>query len=381
MIIDAYRIELLEPRQLGVGAGMSQYGWRIGSAGAASLALVVAARADWSMAYYTCALLALPAMLVGVVMGEPVRRRPPAPVPGVLQAIVAYFSPLTEFLKREGAVVVLLFVLIHKVGDTLANLTLRLLFDDLGYTNDEIAFYDVFVGFIAFLVGIFVGGALYARARHEARGARQPGADGGIQLQLRGAGSRRAFEPRHGWRDRLREFRERHRRRHRGGVSLGAVQPAIHGDAVRLALGAGEHRGPVPHRHDRRRAHRRDGLRELLPADHGDCGPRGGPVLVHDSVGARGPLDRVSWQGNRGLTHHSLRTPAFADRSVSAKASARLAVAAFGSEGGRFARSKQFVQTKVPVSDSSYQHLNPSNPQPSLRRPTPPVIIELQYQT
>jgi PAT family beta-lactamase induction signal transducer AmpG len=163
VIIDAYRIELLEPRQLGVGSGMSQYGWRIGSAGAASLALVIAARAGWSMAYYTCALLALPAMLVGVVMGEPVRRRPPAPVPGVLQAIVAYFSPLTEFFKREGAVVVLLFVLIHKIGDTLANLTLRLLFDDLGYTNDEIAFYDVFVGFIAYLVGIFVGGALYAR--------------------------------------------------------------------------------------------------------------------------------------------------------------------------------------------------------------------------
>ena len=164
VIIDAYRIELLEPRQLGVGAGMSQYGWRIGSAGAASLALVVAARADWSMAYYTCALFALPAMIAGAVMGEPVRRRPPPKVPGVLQAIVAYFSPLTEFLKREGAVVVLLFVLIHKIGDTLANLTLRLLFDDLGYTNDEIAFYDVFIGFIAFLVGIFVGGALYARA-------------------------------------------------------------------------------------------------------------------------------------------------------------------------------------------------------------------------
>ena len=163
VVIDAYRIELLEPRQLGVGSGMNQYGWRIGSAGAASLALVVAARADWSMAYYTCALLALPAMLVGVFMGEPVRRRPPAPVPGALQAIVAYFSPLTEFFKREGAVVVLLFVLIHKVGDTLANLTFRLLFDDLGYTNDEIAFYDVFIGFIAYLVGIFVGGALYAR--------------------------------------------------------------------------------------------------------------------------------------------------------------------------------------------------------------------------
>ena len=164
IVIDAYRIELLEPRQLGVGAGMNQYGWRIGSAGAASLALVVAARGGWSAAYYTCALLALPAMIVGLVMGEPARRRPPAPTAGVLQAIAAYFSPLTEFLRREGAVVVMLFVLIHKIGDTLANLTLRLLLVDLEYTNDEVAFYDVFVGFIAFLVGIFVGGALYARA-------------------------------------------------------------------------------------------------------------------------------------------------------------------------------------------------------------------------
>lgn len=163
IIIDAYRIELLEPRQLGAGSGMTQYGWRIGSAGAASLALVVAARADWSIAYYVCALLALPAMLVGVVMGEPARRREPPPTTGVWTAIVAYFSPLIEFLRREGAVVVLLFVLVHKIGDTLANLTLRLLFVDLGYTNDEVAFYDVFIGFIAFLVGIFVGGAIYAR--------------------------------------------------------------------------------------------------------------------------------------------------------------------------------------------------------------------------
>ena len=35
IVIDAYRIELLEPRQLGVGSGMSQYGWRIGAASAA----------------------------------------------------------------------------------------------------------------------------------------------------------------------------------------------------------------------------------------------------------------------------------------------------------------------------------------------------------
>jgi PAT family beta-lactamase induction signal transducer AmpG len=163
IIIDAYRIELLQPRQLGAGSGMSQYGWRIGAAAAGALALVVAARFGWTAAYFVCASFALPAMLVGVVMGEPPRHREPARPHGVAEAVAAYFRPLAEFLRRQGAVVVLFFVLIHKIGDTLANLTLRLLFQDLGFTNDEVAFYDVGIGFIALLIGVFVGGILYAR--------------------------------------------------------------------------------------------------------------------------------------------------------------------------------------------------------------------------
>ena len=163
IIIDAYRIELLEPRQLGVGSGMSQYGWRIGAAAAGALALVLASRVGWSAAYIACAAFALPAMLVGAVMGEPARHREPARPHGVMQALIAYFSPLVEFVRRQGALVVLLFVLVHKIGDTLANLTLRLLFKDLGFSNDEVAFYDVAIGFVALLAGIFVGGILYAR--------------------------------------------------------------------------------------------------------------------------------------------------------------------------------------------------------------------------
>ncbi len=163
IVIDAYRIELLEPRQLGAGSGMSQYGWRIGAAAAGALALVLAARVGWTAAYTACAAFALPAMAVGLVMGEPKRHREPAKPHGVGEAIVAYFSPLLEFLRRQGALVVLLFVLIHKIGDTLANLTLRLLFQDLGFSNDEVAFYDVGIGFVALLIGVFAGGILYAR--------------------------------------------------------------------------------------------------------------------------------------------------------------------------------------------------------------------------
>ena len=163
IVIDAFRIETLEPRQLGIGSGMSQYGWRIGSAGAGALALVVAERAGWSAAYLACLVFALPAVVAGLVLGEPERRRAPIERRGLMHGLRAIWGPFVQFFSREGAVLVLAFILIHKVGDTLANLTLRLLFDDLGFTGDEIAFYDVGVGFIAYLVGIFAGGILYAK--------------------------------------------------------------------------------------------------------------------------------------------------------------------------------------------------------------------------
>jgi MFS transporter, PAT family, beta-lactamase induction signal transducer AmpG len=63
IVIDAYRIETLKPYQLGVGSGMSQYGWRIGSAGAGALALIVAGRMGWASGYVACAAFAIPAML------------------------------------------------------------------------------------------------------------------------------------------------------------------------------------------------------------------------------------------------------------------------------------------------------------------------------
>jgi PAT family beta-lactamase induction signal transducer AmpG len=163
IVIDAYRIETLKPYQLGTGSGMSQYGWRIGAAAAGALALVVAARYGWSAAYIACAGFALPAMLTALILGEPARHQAPTTRRGVAEIWASIAGPFIEFFKRNGAWLVLLFILVHKIGDTLANLTFRLLFDDLGYTNDEIALYDVGVGFWALIVGVFVGGIVYAR--------------------------------------------------------------------------------------------------------------------------------------------------------------------------------------------------------------------------
>jgi len=163
IVIDAYRIETLKPYQLGVGSGMSQYGWRIGSAAAGGLALFLAARYGWTIGYLACAAFALPAMVTALVLGEPERHRPIAERRGIGEVWRSIVGPFGEFFRRHGAWLVLLFILVHKIGDTLANLTFRLLFNDLGFTNDEIALYDVGLGFWAYLIGVFIGGVAYSR--------------------------------------------------------------------------------------------------------------------------------------------------------------------------------------------------------------------------
>jgi MFS transporter, PAT family, beta-lactamase induction signal transducer AmpG len=163
IVIDAYRIETLKPDQLGVGSGMSQYGWRIGSAGAGALALVVADFYGWTLGYAVCAVFALPAMLTAVIVGEPAARIVNIERRGFREVWDSIIGPFFEFFKRQGAFIVLAFILVHKIGDTLSQLTVRLLYKDMGYEKAEIAFYDVGFGFWAYLAGIFVGGILYSK--------------------------------------------------------------------------------------------------------------------------------------------------------------------------------------------------------------------------
>src|SRR3546814_7217624 len=141
---------------------MSQCVWRIGAATSSSLALFVAFRTDWTLGYIACAPLALIALVASLVMGEPRRHREPSPKRGTAELVDAFVSPLRDFFTREGALVVLLFVLVHKIGDTMANLMIRDLLVEVGFSKSEILIGDVWVGFIALLAGIFVGGALYA---------------------------------------------------------------------------------------------------------------------------------------------------------------------------------------------------------------------------
>ncbi len=163
IVSDAIRIESLTPRQLGVGSGMVQYGWRIGAAAGGAVVLFVATRAGWAAGYGAATLFGLAPLAAAWLVGEPARHVEVVTRRGLAAFREAVLGPLLDFARRDGAIVVLVFILIHKMGDTIAQLSFRLLFHDLGFTKDEVATYDIGFGLVAYLVGLFVGGIVYTR--------------------------------------------------------------------------------------------------------------------------------------------------------------------------------------------------------------------------
>jgi PAT family beta-lactamase induction signal transducer AmpG len=60
-------------------------------------------------------------MLTGLVLGEPQRHREPSARRGVGDVRASIVGPFVEFFRRHGAAIVLLFILVHKIGDTLGS--------------------------------------------------------------------------------------------------------------------------------------------------------------------------------------------------------------------------------------------------------------------
>ncbi len=164
--IDAYRIEVLEPRTYGAGSAVAVLGWHTGAFASGGGLLYFAAATSWQTAY------AGAAVLIGVLTAvpllarepEPADARPPRGRAGAwLRHAVA--APLAEFFTRLGrlAALVIAFIILFRFGDAMLGRMAGVFYVDLVFTKIEIANYSKSVGLAATLLGVIAGGALCAR--------------------------------------------------------------------------------------------------------------------------------------------------------------------------------------------------------------------------
>lgn len=167
IVIDAYRVDLLEERQQGAGAAMVVIGYRVAMLLAGAGALIIAEYFGWFWAYAAMAACLAIGMVTVLLAPEPVT--PPARPTGGGPAAwlkVAVVEPFAEFFRRNGvatALLILLFIMLYKLGDALLGTMTNPFYVELGFTKPEVATIVKGYGLVATLLGGFLGGVIVNR--------------------------------------------------------------------------------------------------------------------------------------------------------------------------------------------------------------------------
>jgi PAT family beta-lactamase induction signal transducer AmpG len=173
IVIDAFRIESLARRELGAGAAMYVFGYRVAMLVSGAGALWAASHVSWAATYALMAPLILVGTAATLASREPERDGDSALEAaeaalarlGRLRALAAWLyaavvCPFAEFMGRRGWLVILLFVMLFKFGDTLAGAMTNPFLVKIGFGKEEIASVAKVFGFSATMAGLFLGGAL-----------------------------------------------------------------------------------------------------------------------------------------------------------------------------------------------------------------------------
>jgi PAT family beta-lactamase induction signal transducer AmpG len=159
VVIDAYRTESLSGNAQALATSAYITGYRVGMmiAGALALYLVDQFKISWSSVYALMAAF----MVIGTVAALLAPEKEVTPAPRSMKEAVV--EPFLEFFRRPGAIWVLLFIMFFKFGDNLASAMTTPFLLSIGYTKTEYALVVKGAGFIAVLVGGFLGGPIMMR--------------------------------------------------------------------------------------------------------------------------------------------------------------------------------------------------------------------------
>ncbi len=158
VVIDAYRREILPDNELGLGSSLYVTGYRLAMLVSGALALIIADRLPWNEVYLWLAAFMAPTILF--TLTSPAENKH-IPIPANLK--MAVVGPLVDFFSRRGAWIMLLFILLYKVGDSMAsNMTTPFILAT-GYTKTDIGTVAKSFGMVATILGGIIGGTVMLR--------------------------------------------------------------------------------------------------------------------------------------------------------------------------------------------------------------------------
>ena len=155
IIVDAYRREDLADEELGLGSSFYVNGYRIGMLLASGGGLIMADHMSFAMVYLIMAACMLPGLLTTMLTPEP------ATLFGTPKSMKeAVIDPLVEYFSRNGSLWILAFILLYKMGDTMASAMTIPFYLDIGFSKTEIGTVVKLFGFWATIIGGLAGGVI-----------------------------------------------------------------------------------------------------------------------------------------------------------------------------------------------------------------------------
>ncbi len=156
--LDAYRRELLPDRELGLGNSLAVNAYRVASLVPGSLALVLADSMPWHVVHLIVAAFMAVGILTSLLMP---RQEPPTPPRASLSATVS--EAIQSFVQNHGlrpALAILCFMLLYKLGDSMATALATPFYLDMGFSMTEVGTIAKAASLWSSVFGGTVGGVL-----------------------------------------------------------------------------------------------------------------------------------------------------------------------------------------------------------------------------
>ena len=156
--IDAYRADLLNETERGIGAAMATIGYRVAMLVAGGVALALADKMGWRFTYLVMAGLMLLGLLVTLKAPTPKDYYRPHSL------LAAVLDPLKNFLSRPAAWLLVLFMILYNLGNAfILSLNTAFLLRGLEFSLTEVGLWYKTVGLLATLLGSLIGGIALTR--------------------------------------------------------------------------------------------------------------------------------------------------------------------------------------------------------------------------
>ncbi|MGX9966588.1 AmpG family muropeptide MFS transporter [Roseomonas sp. F4] len=162
IVVDAYRIEVLEESNQGYGLACYIWGYRGALLAANAGALAIAEFAGWTAAFAYCAAL-IGVGFLAVLLGPEPAAPPVEVLPWARRLKLAVVDPFVDFMGRRYWVAILAFVALFKLGEALAGIMTAPFYRSLGFSRLEVAAVGSVFGLFMTLGGALAGGWVVAK--------------------------------------------------------------------------------------------------------------------------------------------------------------------------------------------------------------------------